>query len=71
MGKIRVLVVDDSAVVRQTLTAILNTDPKIEVIGTASDPFFAAKKIVQCNILRSKTLKTIRKDFFLVPSLLR
>ena len=47
MGKIRVLVVDDSAVVRQTLTAILNNDPKIEVIGTASDPFFAAKKIAK------------------------
>jgi two-component system chemotaxis response regulator CheB len=47
MGKIKVLVVDDSAVVRQTLTAILNSDPKIEVIGTASDPFFAAKKIAK------------------------
>lgn len=47
MKKIRVLVVDDSAVVRQTLTAILNSDSKIEVIGTASDPFFAAKKIAQ------------------------
>lgn len=43
--KIRVLVVDDSAVVRQTLSSILNSDSKIEVIGTASDPFFAAKKI--------------------------
>jgi two-component system chemotaxis response regulator CheB len=47
MSKIRVLVVDDSAVVRQTLTAILNSDPRIEVIGTASDPFFAAKKIAK------------------------
>ncbi len=47
MKKIKVLVVDDSAVVRQTLTAILNSDPKIEVIGTASDPIFAAKKISQ------------------------
>lgn len=47
MKKIRVLVVDDSAVVRQTLTAILNTDSKIEVIGSASDPFFAAKKIAK------------------------
>lgn len=47
MKKIRVLVVDDSAVVRQTLTAILSSDSKIEVIGTASDPFFAAKKISQ------------------------
>lgn len=47
MSKLRVLVVDDSAVVRQTLSAILNSDPKIEVIGTASDPFFAAKKIAK------------------------
>jgi len=45
MKKIRVLIVDDSAVVRQTLTSILETDPQIEVMGTASDPFFAAKKI--------------------------
>lgn len=45
--KIKVLVVDDSAVVRQTLTAILESDPDIEVIGTASDPFFAAKKIAK------------------------
>ncbi len=45
MKKIRVLIVDDSAVVRQTLSAILTTDPMIEVMGVASDPFFAAKKI--------------------------
>ncbi len=45
--KIRVLIVDDSAVVRQTLSQILNSDPDIEVMGTASDPFFAAKKIAK------------------------
>lgn len=45
MKKIRVLIVDDSAVVRQTLSSILESDPQIEVMGTASDPFFAAKKI--------------------------
>jgi len=43
--KIRVLIVDDSAVVRQTLSAIFESDPQIEVIGTASDPYIAAKKI--------------------------
>lgn len=43
--KIKVLIVDDSAVVRQTLSSILSTDPKIEVLDTASDPYYAAKKI--------------------------
>lgn len=47
MKKIRVLIIDDSAVVRQTLTAILGSDPKIEVLGTAQDPIFAAKKIAK------------------------
>jgi two-component system chemotaxis response regulator CheB len=43
--KVRVLIVDDSASVRQTMTAILSADPDIEVIGTASDPFVAARRI--------------------------
>jgi two-component system chemotaxis response regulator CheB len=43
--KIRVLVVDDSAVVRRTLSEILSADPAIEVMGTASDPFVAADRI--------------------------
>lgn len=43
--KIKVLIIDDSAVVRQTLTEILNSDPDIEVIGTASDPYIAANKM--------------------------
>ncbi len=44
-AKIRVLIVDNSASVRQTMTAILSADPEIEVIGTASDPFVAARRI--------------------------
>jgi two-component system chemotaxis response regulator CheB len=44
-GKIRVLIVDDSAVVRQTLTEVLSSDPEIEVMATASDPFVAAERI--------------------------
>jgi two-component system chemotaxis response regulator CheB len=44
-SKIRVLVVDDSAVVRQTIVDLLTMDPDIEVIGTASDPYIAAKKM--------------------------
>ncbi|MDB5526337.1 MAG: cheB methylesterase family protein [Rhizobium sp.] len=43
--KVRVLIVDDSASVRQTLTRVLEQDPEIEVIGSASDPFIAAKRI--------------------------
>lgn len=40
--KIRVLLVDDSALVRQTLTDTLSSDPDIEVMGAARDPFVAA-----------------------------
>ena len=47
--KIRVLVVDDSAVMRQLLTEILNSDPDIEVVGTAPDPFVAREKIKLLN----------------------
>ncbi len=43
--KIRVLIVDDSAVVRQALTEILSSDPGIDILGTASDPFIAAQRI--------------------------
>ncbi|MDR3629915.1 MAG: chemotaxis response regulator protein-glutamate methylesterase [Desulfocapsaceae bacterium] len=45
MGKIKVLVVDDSALVRQTLSDILNSDPDIEVVGTAADPYLAAERL--------------------------
>ncbi len=43
--KIRVLVIDDSASVRQTLVSVLEADPDIEVMGVASDPFVAARRI--------------------------
>jgi two-component system chemotaxis response regulator CheB len=43
--KIKVLIVDDSAVVRQTMEEILSSDPGIEVIATASDPYIAADRI--------------------------
>ena len=42
---IRVLIVDDSAVVRQALTEIFSADPAIEVMATAADPLIAASKI--------------------------
>jgi two-component system chemotaxis response regulator CheB len=47
MQKIKVLIVDDSAVIRRALAAILEADPGMEVIGTASDPYMAAQKIAQ------------------------
>lgn len=43
--KIRVLIIDDSASVRQTLTRVLEEDPDIEIMAVASDPFMAARKI--------------------------
>lgn len=45
--KTRVLIVDDSAVVRQVFSRELAQDPDIEVIGTAPDPYLARDKIVQ------------------------
>ena len=45
--RVKVLVVDDSAVVRQTLSDVLESDPDIEVIGTAPDPFVAAKRMAE------------------------
>ncbi len=44
---IRVLIVDDSALVRNILSQGLNLDPNIEVVGTATDPYQARDKIVQ------------------------
>lgn len=43
--KTKVLIVDDSALMRQLLTRILTSDPDIEVVGAAADPFFARDKI--------------------------
>ena len=43
--KIRVLIVDDSALVRNALSEVLATDPDIEIMATASDPFVAAARM--------------------------
>ncbi len=43
--QIRVLIVDDSAVVRQSLAEVLGSDPEISVMGTAPDPYVAAEKL--------------------------
>ncbi len=48
-NKIRVLVIDDSAVVRRILSQMLSEDPQIEVVGTAGDPFEAKDKILSLN----------------------
>lgn len=45
MTRTRVLIVDDSAVMRQILTEILSRDPMLEVVGVANDPFVARDKI--------------------------
>lgn len=45
MARTRVLIVDDSALVRQILQDVLRHDPEIEVVGTASDPYSAWEKI--------------------------
>lgn len=47
MEKIKVLVVDDSAVVRKIFTEELSRQPDIEVIGAAPDPYVARDKIIQ------------------------
>ncbi len=45
MDKIKVMIVDDSAVVRQVLQNVLGRDHEIEVIGVASDPLFALQRM--------------------------
>src|SRR5215213_5121862 len=46
---VRVLIVDDSAVMRQLLSALLAEDPEIEVVGTAPDPLIARERIKALN----------------------
>ncbi len=49
MKKIKVLIIDDSALVRQLLATNLSRVPDIEVVGTASDVYIARDKIVKLN----------------------
>jgi two-component system, chemotaxis family, protein-glutamate methylesterase/glutaminase len=48
-NRIKVLIIDDSALVRKMLTEILNSDKEIEVVGAAADPLIAREKIKQFN----------------------
>ena len=47
--RVRVLIIDDSALVRELLSKILASDPGIDVVGTAPDPYSARRKIKELN----------------------
>lgn len=47
--KIRVVIVDDSALMRKMLAGVLSEDPDIEVVGTAPDPYVAREQIKALN----------------------
>ncbi|HEY5284663.1 MAG TPA: response regulator, partial [Polyangia bacterium] len=49
MDKTRVVVVDDSALVRSLLTEIINREPDMECVGAASDPLVAREMIRNLN----------------------
>ncbi|MEA1918376.1 MAG: chemotaxis response regulator protein-glutamate methylesterase [Campylobacterota bacterium] len=44
MKKIKLFIVDDSAIVRQTISKLLENEPEIELLGVAADPIFAMAK---------------------------
>src|SRR4051812_28461740 len=48
-ARVRVLIVDDSAVMRNLLSSLLSADPEIEVVGTAPDPHVARERIKALN----------------------
>ncbi|MBX9936986.1 MAG: chemotaxis response regulator protein-glutamate methylesterase [Burkholderiaceae bacterium] len=47
MKRIKVIVVDDSAVVRQVVTALLEADPEIQVLAAVADPILAMSRMAQ------------------------
>jgi len=50
-NKIKVLIIDDSALVRRVMTDILSADPMIEVVGTAPDAQIATRQIKNWNLM--------------------
>jgi len=79
MGRIRVLIVDDSVVIRKILTNVLSEDPELEIVGVAANGKIALQKIPQVNpdlitldiempeLNGLETLKEIRKDYPKLP----
>lgn len=51
--KTKVMIVDDSALVRQVITQAISRDPSIEVVATAQDPIFALEKLKRCGRMSS------------------
>jgi two-component system, chemotaxis family, protein-glutamate methylesterase/glutaminase len=49
MSRIRVLIVDDSVVIRRLVSSVLEDDPDLEVVGTASNGRLGVQKIPQCS----------------------
>ena len=47
--RIKVLIVDDSLVFRESLSREISKDPDIEVVGTATDPYMARDLIIKLN----------------------
>ena len=81
MNKIRVLVVDDSALMRKMIPQLLGSDPEIEVVGTAMDGIFALRKIqdlrpdvitLDVNMPRMDGIETLRHivEDFGIPTLI-
>jgi two-component system chemotaxis response regulator CheB len=78
MGRIKILVADDSVVIRRMLTHVLSDEPDMEVIGTAPDGWIALAKIPQTNpdllildveMPNLNGLETLRKARELYPGL--
>ncbi len=79
MGKTRVLIVDDSVVIRRLLTTVLAGDPDIEVVGAAANGHIALGKLPQVNpdvvildvempeMNGLETLAVLRRDYPLLP----